>query len=56
VTLTEQGRQVLRAAGPLAKRVDECVLDALPAKCRAEFMGALESIVSTLERAGPAAA
>ena len=56
VTLTEQGRQVLRAAEPLGRRVDERILDALPAKRRAEFMEALASIVSTLERAGAGAA
>lgn len=50
VTLTEQGKQVLRAAEPLGRRVDERILDALPAKRRAEFMDALASIVSSLER------
>ena len=30
VKLTEEGRRVLRAAEPLAKRVDERILDALP--------------------------
>jgi DNA-binding MarR family transcriptional regulator len=56
VKLTEEGQQILRTAAPLAKRVDERILDALPAKRRAEFMGALASIVSTLEPAEPAAA
>jgi DNA-binding MarR family transcriptional regulator len=56
VKLTEQGKQVLRAAEPLARRVDERVLDALPVKRRADFIGALASIVSTLERPEPAAA
>lgn len=50
VKLAAEGQQVLRAAEPLARRVDERVLDALPAKRRADFMGALASIVSTLER------
>jgi MarR family transcriptional regulator, temperature-dependent positive regulator of motility len=54
VTLTDEGQQVLRAAEPLARRVDQRILDALPANGRAEFMGALASIVSTLERAGTA--
>src|SRR5262245_29492434 len=54
VKLTEEGRQVLRTAEPLAKRVDQRVLDALPAKRREEFMGALAAIVSTLERTAPA--
>ena len=56
VKLTAEGQQVLRAAEPLAKRVDERILDALPAKHRAAFMGALASIVSTLERAEPTTA
>jgi DNA-binding MarR family transcriptional regulator len=47
VRLTEEGKQVLRAAEPLARCVDERVLDALPVKRRAEFMGALASIVRT---------
>jgi MarR family transcriptional regulator, temperature-dependent positive regulator of motility len=54
VKLTEEGHKVLRTAEPLAKRVEERILDALPAKRRAEFMSALASIVSTLE--APAAA
>jgi DNA-binding MarR family transcriptional regulator len=56
VKLTAEGQQILRAAGPLAKRVDERILDALPAKRRAEFVSALASLVSTLERAEPTAA
>jgi MarR family transcriptional regulator, temperature-dependent positive regulator of motility len=51
VRLTEEGQQVLRSAEPRARRVDGQILDALPAKRRAEFMGALASIVSTMERA-----
>jgi DNA-binding MarR family transcriptional regulator len=54
VTLTEKGQQVLRSAEPLATRVEARILDALPAKRRAEFMGALASIVSTLEGPGSA--
>jgi MarR family transcriptional regulator, temperature-dependent positive regulator of motility len=50
VKLTDQGRQVLRSAEPLAKRVDQRILDALPTKRRDQFLGALASIVSTLER------
>jgi len=48
VKLTEEGQRVLRTAEPLAKRVDQRIRDALPAKRREEFMGALASIVSTL--------
>jgi MarR family transcriptional regulator, temperature-dependent positive regulator of motility len=54
VKLTEEGQRVLRTAEPLAKRMDQRILDALPAKQRAQFMGALASIVSTLERTAPA--
>jgi DNA-binding MarR family transcriptional regulator len=50
VTLTEEGQRVLRTAEPLAKRVDQRVLDVLPASRREQFMSALASIVSTLER------
>lgn len=54
VKLTEEGQQVLRAAEPLAKRVDQRILDAMPAKRRAEFMSARASIIGALE--APAAA
>src|SRR5262245_6681937 len=50
VRLTEEGKQVLRTAEPLAKRADQRVLDALPAKRREEFMSALGSIIVTLQR------
>src|SRR5262245_43253331 len=50
VKLTEDGRQVLRTAEPLARRVDQGVLDALPAKRRGEFVGALASVIAKLER------
>src|SRR6185369_10899225 len=52
--LTEAGRRVLGTVEPLAKRVDHRILDALPAKQRDQFMRALASIVSTLERTAPA--
>ncbi len=41
--------ELLRTAEPLAKRVDERVLRALPNKQRDQFMGALVSIVDTLQ-------
>jgi len=50
VRLTDEGRQVLRTAEPLARRVDRRVLDVLPAKRQEEFMAALASIVRALER------
>ena len=49
VKLTDEGRRVLRAAEPLAKRVDERVLNALPSKQRDQFMDALVSIVDRLQ-------
>jgi MarR family transcriptional regulator, temperature-dependent positive regulator of motility len=55
VKLTEEGRRVLRTAEPLAKRVDQRILNALPSKQRDQFIGALASIVGTLERTAPAA-
>jgi DNA-binding MarR family transcriptional regulator len=54
VKLTDEGRKVLRTAEPLAKRVDSRILDALPAKQRDQFINALGSIISTLERPSPA--
>jgi DNA-binding MarR family transcriptional regulator len=53
VKLTDEGRRVLRAAEPLANRVDRRVLNVLPAKRREEFVGALATIVTTLERSTP---
>jgi DNA-binding MarR family transcriptional regulator len=50
VKLTAEGQQVLRAAEPLAKRVDQRVLDALPARRREEFTAALTAIIRALER------
>jgi MarR family transcriptional regulator, temperature-dependent positive regulator of motility len=49
VKLTDEGRRVLRAAEPLAKRVDERVLGTLSNKQREQFMGALLSIVDMLQ-------
>ena len=49
VTLTDEGRRVLRTIGPLAKAVDEQILAALPPKDRSPFIAALRSIVATLQ-------
>jgi MarR family transcriptional regulator, temperature-dependent positive regulator of motility len=54
VKLTEEGQRVLRTAGPLAKRVDQRILDALSGKQRDQFVSALASIISTPERPAPA--
>jgi DNA-binding MarR family transcriptional regulator len=53
VKLTDAGRRILRAAEPVAKRVDRRVLDALPANRREEFIAALAAIIGTLERTAP---
>jgi len=47
--LTEEGERVLKAAEPVAKRVDGRVLNALPGNRRDEFMTCLRAIVTTLE-------
>ena len=48
--LSEEGREALNAAEPLARRVDARVLNALPGGSREEFMASLRAIVSSLER------
>ncbi len=50
VTLTEEGRRVLRSAEPLSRRVDTRVLGALPASQRERFIQALALIVERLEK------
>jgi MarR family transcriptional regulator, temperature-dependent positive regulator of motility len=54
IKLTEEGQRTLRTAEPLAKRVEQRILEALPAKQRDQFMGALAAIVGSLERTAPA--
>jgi DNA-binding MarR family transcriptional regulator len=53
VKLTEEGRRVLRTAEPLAKRVDDRILDALPGKQRDQFIDGLQTIVDTLQKLSP---
>jgi DNA-binding MarR family transcriptional regulator len=53
VKLTEEGRRVLRSAEPVAKRVDERVLEALPSRQREQFIEDLRTIVNTLQRITP---
>jgi DNA-binding MarR family transcriptional regulator len=53
VKLTEEGRRVLRAADPAARRVDQRILEGLPGKQREQFMNELQSIVDTLQRLAP---
>lgn len=57
VRLTDEGRKVLENAEPLAKRVDERILEALPPKQREQFLQELTAIVRTLQKMSePAAA
>ena len=53
VKLTDEGRRVLSAAGPAARRVDERVIGALPGKQREAFLTALASIVDALQAFTP---
>jgi DNA-binding MarR family transcriptional regulator len=55
VKLTDEGRKVLRTAEPIGKKVDERILEALPAKQREQFIDELLSIVETLQRISQAA-
>jgi DNA-binding MarR family transcriptional regulator len=50
VKLTDEGRRLLRTAEPLAKRVDERILEALPAKQREQFIDELLAIADTLQK------
>jgi DNA-binding MarR family transcriptional regulator len=50
VKLTDEGRRLLRVAEPLAKRVDERILDALPTRQREQFISDLLAIVDTLQK------
>jgi DNA-binding MarR family transcriptional regulator len=51
VTLTDEGRRLLRTAEPVAKRVDERLLKGLPADRRETFMAALTRIVEAMRPA-----
>jgi DNA-binding MarR family transcriptional regulator len=50
VKLTDEGRRVLRTAEPVARRVDERILDALPTRQRDQFINDLLTIVDTLQK------
>jgi len=50
VKLTDEGRKLLRTAEPLAKRVDERILEALPSRQREQFLDELLAIVDTLQK------
>ncbi len=50
VRLTDDGRNVLRSAEPMAKRVDQRILEALPDDQRKRFLADLNMIVEALGR------
>ena len=50
VRLTDEGRRVLRIAEPLSKRVDDRILEALPARQRDQFVDDLLAIVDALQK------
>jgi DNA-binding MarR family transcriptional regulator len=49
IKITDEGRRTLRAAEPITRRVDQCILDALPSKKREGFIDALVSIADMLQ-------
>src|SRR5215510_4782599 len=55
VKLTDEGRKALRTAEPLARRVDDRILEALPGKQRDQFINDLVAIVDTLNKLAPQA-
>ncbi|MBU1209813.1 MAG: MarR family transcriptional regulator [Alphaproteobacteria bacterium] len=56
VKLTEEGRRILEAAEPMAKKVDERILQALPAAERERFLSDLNMIVDALGKLEAASA
>ena len=48
VTLTDEGRRVMRKLGPVAKAVDRHVLASLPEARREPFLSSLRSVIETL--------
>jgi DNA-binding MarR family transcriptional regulator len=56
VKLTEDGKRMLRSADPVTQRVDDRILEALPAKHRDQFVDNLGVIVEALGRMTPAEA
>jgi DNA-binding MarR family transcriptional regulator len=53
VKLTDEGRRVLRIAEPVGKKVDERILEAVPARHRDQFVDDLLTIVDALQRMTP---
>jgi len=55
VKLTDEGKAVLNSATPLSERVDQRILEALPAASRQKFLEDLTTIVDALHTiSGPA--
>src|SRR6201988_765073 len=50
VKLTDEGRKALRTAEPLARKVDDRILDALPDRQRDQFINGLVAIVDQLQK------
>jgi MarR family transcriptional regulator, temperature-dependent positive regulator of motility len=50
VKLTDEGRQVLRAALPIGNDVDRRILDVLPPDSRRQFLTSLQLIINRLGR------
>ena len=55
VKLTDEGKKALRTAEPLARKVDDRILDALPDREREKFVNGLVAIVHTLQKLAPQA-
>ena len=55
VKLTEDGRRMLKTAEPMSKRVDDRILESLPAKQRDQFVEDLAVIVEALSKMSPQA-
>jgi len=53
VKLTDEGRKALRTAEPLARKVDDRILEALPDRQRDQFINGLMAIVDTLQKLSP---
>lgn len=50
VKLTEEGRRQLKLADPISRRVDDRILDSLPARQREQFLEDLSTIVEALRK------
>src|SRR5215831_3017570 len=55
VKLTDDGKKALRTAEPLARKVDDRILEALPGRQRDQFINDLVAIVDTLQKLAPQA-